>query len=219
MKSILLVLFVFLPCVLFAREPGTVLTESKSIAAEIRKSNKEEAALIYHWLSNTSETRIHQLRGAVDNVVYVHKDGHTEAVFDGEGNMVRDGINDGSYNYAHPEGDPINHFNKDILPWIFWGYSREDPTSIEERLIAYSEALGGGLVLAQEKEIDLSKTRKLTKSERSGIAVFMRVIESGEVSEIYDILRDPSYESKDPFSVGDRLTRGLVIVIKGETNK
>ena len=79
--------------------------------------------------------------------------------------MVRDGINDGSYNYAHPENDPINHFTRDILPWIFWGYSREDPTTIEERLVAYSESLGGGLVQSQKTTIDLTKSKKLTEEE------------------------------------------------------
>ena len=47
----------------------------------------------------------------------------------------------------------------------------------------------------------------------------MRVIEAAGVSEIYDILRDKNHEPEDPFSIGDRLTEGLMIVIKGESNK
>ncbi|WP_269527155.1 hypothetical protein [Coraliomargarita parva] len=212
MKNILYITLIILPVAIFGREPKDVLNESKLIVTELKKEKKREAMLIYNWLANTSETRIHQLRGATENVLYIHENGHYEAVFDGEGKIVRDGINDGSYNYAHPVEDPANHFTLDILPWIFWGYSREDPTSIEERIVAYSESLGSGLVSAQANHQDFKK-KKLSKDEREAIAIFVRIIEAGDVSEVYEILSDPKYESKNPYAIGDGLTKGLMTVM------
>lgn len=201
-----------LPVAIFAREPKDILKESKPVARELKKEKKSEAMLIYNWLANTSETRIHQLRGGTENVLYVHEDEHYEVVYDGEGNLVKDGINEGSYNYANPWEDPANHFTLDILPWIFWGSTREDPTSIEERIIAYSESLGSGLVSAQANHQDF-KEKKLSKDEREAIAIFVRLIEAGDVSEVYEILSDPKYESENPYAIGDGLTKGLMIVM------
>ncbi len=66
------------------------------------KVSSNHTAILYAILKNTYEVRIHQQNGAKDNQVYVHQDGHREAVFDKNGKLVQDGINDGSYNYYHP---------------------------------------------------------------------------------------------------------------------
>ena len=110
---------------------------------------KAESAAIHLMLSQTHEVKIHQMRGATENQVFVHKDGHKEAVYNGKGNLVQDGINDGSYNYAHPEEDPFGHFVQDINPWLKMGMSREDPTSKQERIYAYMLDLEGGIVRAR----------------------------------------------------------------------
>jgi len=148
-------------------------------SADEEGPTKREVALVRHWLANTSESRIHQLRGASENKMYLHKDGHKEAVFDGDGKPVKDGINDASYNYAHPVEEPLKHFNQDILPWILFGNSRTDPTTVEERLEAYSLALGGGLVAAQttpKKELG----KEVEASSLRAVEFFLRVLQEGK---------------------------------------
>tara|TARA_B100001971_G_scaffold162824_1_gene153158 strand:- start:1940 stop:2599 length:660 start_codon:yes stop_codon:yes gene_type:complete len=211
MKKLLLVLL--LPIALFAREPKDVLQESKQVAKSIREDKVEEALLIHHWLSYTQEIAIHQQRGAKGNRVYLGPEGQKEAVYDSEGKLVQDGINDGSYNYAHPYDDPINHFTKDILPWIYWGATRADPTTVEERLRAYSIDLGGGLATAQKNERKAVAIDDLSKEELASIAVFIRIIDHGSIPEVYSILRDPNYEPKEPYAIGRGITQGLLSVI------
>ncbi len=173
----------------------------------------EQISLIRHWLSHTSETSIHQLRGASGNKVYLHKDGHKEAVYDEAGKIVKDGINDGSYNYAHPVEQPLKHFNRDILPWLLWGASRSDPTSVEERLEAYSRALGGGLGGAQAEPKRQFNDKKIDNTEVQVVAFFIRVIEEGGVQEVFKILKNPEYEPKEPSKIGKGLTIGLSKVV------
>ncbi|MDB4673646.1 hypothetical protein OAF27_02415 [Verrucomicrobiales bacterium] len=120
-------------------------------SAPEKNPSAQEIEMVWRWLANTSELPIHQLRGKTGNKLYLHKDGHKEAVYDTDGNLVKDGINDGSYNFAHPVEEPLKHFNQDILPWILWGSSKTDPTSVNERIAAYSRALGVGLSNAQQK--------------------------------------------------------------------
>lgn len=123
----------------------------------------EQKAIIHLILSQTSELNIHRMRGATENRVYVHKDGHKEAVYDANGKLVQDGINDGSYNYEHPENNPFGHYIKDIEPWLRWGASPNDPTTIPERTYAYMGDLEGGIRDAREMWPEIS-TENYTKA-------------------------------------------------------
>lgn len=125
----------------------SILLTSYSQAADFPDRDKDALFLM---LSQTQELNIHQMRGATKNKVFVHKDGHKEAVFDENGSLVQDGINDGSYNYAHPQNDPFGHYTQDIHPWINFGMSRKDPTSKQERIQAYILDLEQGIVRARE---------------------------------------------------------------------
>ena len=95
---------------------------------------------LFFILKNTPEHHIHNMRGA-NNRVYLHKDGHQEAVFDHNGNAVTDCINMASYNYANPKTSPFMHLFKDTAPWLIWGNCRADPTSPSERFAAYMKDL------------------------------------------------------------------------------
>jgi hypothetical protein len=106
---------------------------------------RQHVAILVAWLANTSEIEIHRTGGAGDNEVYVSKDGHHEAVYDASDKLVADGVNDGSYNYAHPYLDSLGHFSVDILPWIELGASQQDPTTKQARLEAYLKDLRQGL--------------------------------------------------------------------------
>jgi hypothetical protein len=54
---------------------------------------------------------------------------------------VTNSINKGSYNYSNPIKAPYGHFFKDIFPWIMRGNTRDDPTTMSERLVAYNQDL------------------------------------------------------------------------------
>ena len=71
------------------------------------------------------------------NIKYVSIDGRYEAIYDYEHNLVEDVRDVGTYNYASPTDDPWNHFLLDVIPWIFWGNSQDDTTTIAERLNAF----------------------------------------------------------------------------------
>ncbi len=90
---------------------------------------------VFGWiLSHTSEITQHNMNGVTDNIVYLHEDGHMEAVYDSSGNLVTDDENQASYNYYHPHKQPLRHFWADTLPWIIWGNTEEDSTLPSDRL-------------------------------------------------------------------------------------
>lgn len=181
-----------------------------SVVAEEVAPTKAQVEMVRRWLANTSEDKIHQLRGKTGNKYYLHKDGHREAVYDSDGNLVKDGINDGSYNYAHPTKESLKHFNEDILPWIVLGNSRTDPTSVEERLNAYSIALGVGLSKARgAKKLEV---QTVDEAELGAVRFFLEVLKAGRVEEILKVLDDPSYKLAEPFKIGEGLTKGLIAV-------
>jgi len=190
-----------------------LFTLGTSAVAHAEEPTKREILLVHHWLANTSETRIHQLRGASGNKMYLHKDGHKEAVYDEGGKLVKDGINDGSYNYAHPVKEPLKHFNQDILPWMTWGNSRTDPTSLEERLRSYSVALGQGLGKAQTTAKGNYNAKAIKKSELRAVEFFLRVLKEGEVQSVLQILEDPNFKVEKPKKIGEGITKGLIIVV------
>ncbi|MBN2455928.1 MAG: hypothetical protein JXB29_05240 [Sedimentisphaerales bacterium] len=94
--------------------------------------------LIFGWiLSHTSEIAQHNMNAITGNVVYLHKDGHQEAVYDSSVNLVTDDENQASYNYYHPHEQPLRHFLCDTLPWILWENTEKDSTLPSERFSAW----------------------------------------------------------------------------------
>jgi hypothetical protein len=127
--------------ILFLLSISFVTSPSNATAAEL---TAEQELIIHLMLSQTGETYIHNMRGAIGNKVYVHENGQ-EAVFDANGEIVQDGINDGSYNFFHSEKNPFGHYVFDIERWIKLGTSANDPTSIDERIYAYMGDLEDGI--------------------------------------------------------------------------
>ncbi|WP_259786446.1 hypothetical protein [Aliiroseovarius crassostreae] len=68
------------------------------------------------------------------NSKFVSQDGSYEAVYDQNGNLVTDSVNQGTYNFASLN-DPIGHLIRDIIPYIAWGNAMDDPTLPSERLL------------------------------------------------------------------------------------
>ena len=75
--------------------------------------------------------------------------------------MVKDGINDGSYNYFARVKEPLKHFYFDISPWILWGNSRKDTTSKKERIYAFVCDLEIGIRAALKQKDQLNSIQKV----------------------------------------------------------
>jgi len=154
----------------------------------------QQVNFIYSVLSRTGEEHSHQLGGETNNEVWVHDDGHTEAVvrfdrdeqgikIDGTGAMITECKNMGSYNYFHPYEQPLGHFAADIFPWFKMGNCDDDPSTTDERVEAFILDLreGVGLVLDEYAGLSLAEQFKFKgKGQSETIALFLRAMELGE---------------------------------------
>ncbi len=173
------------------------------------KISTQKISILYTILQNTHEVCIHQQNGAKDNTVYLSPDGHKEAVYGKDKKLVKDGVNDGSYNYFHPTEQPLLHFSFDISPWIMWGQSRTDHTTVESRIYAYMGDLEGGINRSLQQ-----KKRSTVKIQNEGqiqaLAIFIRAIEEGKAESLFEL-----FDSKEQITdkqlndVLTRLNRGL----------
>ncbi|MCH9693447.1 MAG: hypothetical protein K0U72_02965 [Gammaproteobacteria bacterium] len=153
----------------------------------------KQVGFIYTVLSRTGEEHSHQLGGETDNEVWVHEDGHTELVvrfdrdehgekIDGTGAQVTDCKNMGSYNYYHPNEQPLGHFAADIFPWFKLGNCADDPSTSDERIEAYVQDLrdGAGYVLSQDIDYTLADGFRFKgKGQSETTAIFLRALEIG----------------------------------------
>jgi hypothetical protein len=156
------------------------------------KYQSEHFAIIYLVLKNTYEFHIHNQRVKTRNSVFVHPDGHREAVFDSNKKPVKDGINDASYNYYDEKEAPLRHFTYDISPWILWGNSKQDPTSPSERIYAYLGDLEGGIKEAFQNKDELEfivRNRWKKPGQSDALAIFIKAIELGEASELFTLFK------------------------------
>jgi hypothetical protein len=184
---------------------------------------KRELAILFLVLRNTSEVEIHKMRGAEKNQVYLGPDGKREAVYDANGKLVRDGINDGSYNYFHPSDDPLRHFTFDILPWLMAGQSQRDPTTVEERTRAYAPDVYAGLIRALQAA---RKTKPLTipdvnhPGEIEAAAFLLKAIERGKGNEVFALFgRETEVTDNDAIAAIQKLETGLKGVFQSVDSK
>jgi hypothetical protein len=176
------------------------------------KTSSNQTAILYEILENTHEVCIHQQNGAKENRVFVMKDGHREAVYDKNDELVQDGINDGSYNYYHPAKEPLYHFTFDISPWIMWGQSRTDSTTVKSRIYAYMGDLEGGIRRAREQQIKPAKQWK-SNGQVQALAVFMRAIHEGKAENIFSLFEsDTTITDEQLIDVLTCLNKGLETV-------
>jgi hypothetical protein len=155
------------------------------------KIDDERIRAIGAVLRNTNEVEIHRMRGGWNNEVFVSPDGHKEAVFDGKRKPVKDGVNDGSYNYFHPQNDALRHFSFDIAPWLLLGNSPNDPTGRAERIHAYIGDLREGLNRAVEASTTQGKLDDVNLKESGcaeSIAIFLLAIERGKAEEMIQVV-------------------------------
>jgi hypothetical protein len=68
-----------------------------------------------------AESEFHrQGENGEDNTKWIDETGHHEAVYDGEGNLVTDRLNGGTYNFVAPK-NWVGHALADVLPYFLWG--------------------------------------------------------------------------------------------------
>nr|WP_081613230.1 RHS repeat-associated core domain-containing protein [Xanthomonas sp. SHU 199] len=84
--------------------------------------NKKEAQAASNWrqMSDAQSAFHQQGEDGAQNTKWVDDSGHNEAVYDGNGNLVTDLLNGGTYNYASPD-DWGGHLMYDVIPYFLWG--------------------------------------------------------------------------------------------------
>lgn len=70
-----------------------------------------------------------------DNKKYVSKDGHHEVIYTVKGNRVDDPRDVGTYNFCSPK-HRIGHTVVDVFPWILYGNSPDDSTTLLQRSLS-----------------------------------------------------------------------------------
>ena len=172
--------------------------------------------ILYLVLQNTPEVYIHNMNGVTGNNTYVHKDGHREAVYDKDGNVVKDGINDASYNYFARRKAPLKHFSFDTHPWIIWGNSQQDSTTRTERIFALVGDIQIGLKAALANKGQLQNIQQ--KWDRDGqlqaLAIFVLAQRKGNSKPIYELfeLNNATIEDREIIDVLEGLGSGLNIM-------
>ncbi len=171
-----------------SKELGLPKLDKRSVKSKDIKSN---SAFIFTVLTNTRELRVHQMNGAIHNRVYVRDEGQ-EAVFlfdvdesgkdiDGTGKLVKDCLNQGSFNYYHYYDQPLGHFSADMLPWLVWGNCKDDPSSLNQRIEAYMLDFREGFqrALSANEGFYLPKRFKFKKTGQSeAIGFFFKALDS-----------------------------------------
>ena len=166
--------------------------EVSSKADQLRTdtTSRDTVSRIALLLSNTHETQVHRMQGQDENRTFLHKDGKKEAVYDKNGDLVKDGINDGSYNYFHPQKDSFRHLTFDMAPWIKLGASRTDPTSIKERVHAYSADIFAAVSRIRKNHIPTGEKQIPLKNigEAEAAAIILVAVEKGKAHDLLTAL-------------------------------
>lgn len=118
--------------------PPSTKEHAEQLVEEKLFIKMSETKDMYHELGVSTD------HNPVNNDKYVSIDGHIEGIYDENGKLVTDPVNQGTYNFADPNNEPIEHFVKDVIPYYLWGNSPDDPTSFWERVSGtYSGSLNG----------------------------------------------------------------------------
>lgn len=87
---------------------------------------------------SAKDSSMHQFHreDGVKNSKWVSPDGHREVVFTGKGenqHITHDPRDQGTYNFFDPKKHPIGHATLDVLPYMLWGNSADDGTTLYSR--------------------------------------------------------------------------------------
>lgn len=138
------------------------------------------------------------MNGETENQVFVHDSGG-EAVYDKNGNLVKNCENMGSYNYAHYKKEPLLHFAVDMLPWLRWGNCREDTTTQEQRVGAYIMDIANALEISRSSEVGYFLPEGFSFSssaQNQAIAFFLAALDQSDFDLYNFILNGQGSEEK-----------------------
>jgi hypothetical protein len=173
-----------------------------------------QLGVIYLSLRNLVEVVSHQLRNARGNKVYMHADGHRQAVVDEKGQYVKDGFNDAAYLYFTVREQPLLHFTYDVFPWLALGRTRIDPTSKAERIYAFMGDLEYAILKGrgERSALDaLAASSWSSPGEITALAVFLEVIQLGKATEVFEwFASDDKIETVDILRVMKALHAGFL---------
>lgn len=101
------------------------------------KNDTEAAERGWRKLSD-KDSSMHQFHreDGVKNSKWISPDGHREVVFTGKGenqHITTDPRDQGTYNFFDPKKHPIGHATLDVLPYMLWGNSADDSTTLYSR--------------------------------------------------------------------------------------
>ncbi|WP_438464090.1 hypothetical protein [Marinomonas sp. PE14-40] len=203
--------------------------ELRALNAESLKDieTKINSATIFTILANTQELHSHQMNGEIHNQVYLHKDGHKEAVFkfdiddngkaiDGTGSLVTDCINQASFNYYHPYEQPLGHFSVDTLPWLLWGNCRNDPSTKEQRVAAFIKdfSMGFERVISGKQGFYLPRNFSFSDSGQSEtISFFLKALDTSGFEIASFLPKDIQNKEKQRLFIS-ALEDGINILLK-----
>ncbi len=182
--KIFIILFMMVTCNLFASDEACSeiidMINGKSFNEvsldSIEKPSNYELSVINFILKNTCELNIHRMRDEDENQVFTR--GQEEAVFDKNKQLVKN-YNKGTYNYFIYSEQPIKHFLGDILPWLKLGISKDDPTSVKERLFYYTLDLNIGIqsyIFSDVKKLSKIDYESLSEQEKAVYKFFKYVL-------------------------------------------
>jgi hypothetical protein len=103
--------------------------------------------------------KVHNMHGAFDNKVsFIDDFKQYEVVLDNSNKIMNnDLINGATFNYFSPIVNPVEHFLKDVYPWLQWGKSKYDITTKIERIVAYSTDFADTIDIMRKDWNKLSK--------------------------------------------------------------
>lgn len=128
------------------KEAHYARNKNQPIVPQLREQITNKPDWKQHWHQD-DEAFAHNLHGAKGNESFrgINDKSHIQVVFDEGGLLVTSDENQGTYDFGALEFTPNgevkhasvkNHFEKDVLPWIFWGNTPQDRSTVDERFHA-----------------------------------------------------------------------------------
>lgn len=105
----------------------------------ITPQSSEEAVKMGWTRLSESMSAMHQnnKEDGVNNSKWIDKTGKREVVFTGKGSnehVTTDPRDIGTYNFFNPKKNPIGHAVVDVLPYYLWGNTKDEQTTMPQRI-------------------------------------------------------------------------------------
>ncbi len=118
---------------------------------------KDDSVSYFHQLIGKSKNM-----NNLGNVKYVSLHGYHELIVDKDGNIVNDPLNMGTFNYGTGSNGwsddyfgiyEIDHLIDDVIPYLYWGNSKDDPSNMPRRLMWFADSVRTSIIYSDEMDI------------------------------------------------------------------